>query len=426
MKLNYIGLIFLSVCVFSGCGIMETADLIKSEISKNSSEKKETVDNSEIKAETDSKPNQEISSEKSSSLELPVIIEKESAQESQDSLSGSKEVKPSHNNSQPQQPTQKDYFFDILPGEWNGFLGDGDTFCLTIASDMAFNYEYSNGLGAGEYSGIIIPAWIYRNEKTEVPDQLTFQVESGTDSAKGGSYAFGFTNLNGMLNMYLEPVIEGTREYDEEDTMFGILAFDGGFFLDRTIDESQSPFEDSPLKNETFYVKYWGGEYYTTNELWLERVEYDVSGKFFASQKNKAIKYKMSDPEFTLFDLDAQWQEVYIISTDADGNIRYMDPVDEYNLLRDHFETSIDEMWDILETEITEFNELVEQGFETFISQEMSEINGRICYDCLLGTTSWPDKYEKTFDIEACYSVDIVRRKVYKYDYESGLWSPAK
>ena len=426
MRFKYFCLICLSIAMLGGCEAREIANIIKNELADSSSEKIEEPVKSK---ESESAPAEEKKTEpekvSDSQRGLPAALQNK-AESDKKAETNSADIPSKNQEEPPDEPTQKAYFFEILPGEWNGYLGDMDIYCLTINPDLSFTYEYINGRGEGQYSGIVIPKWIYRNENREVPDQLTFEVESGTDSKKGGSFTLAFTELDDIWSMYFEPATDGTREYDNEDTMFGILTHSGGFFLERMIEQSQSPFNDTPLKNETFYVKFWGGEYYTTNELWLERVEYDINGKFFVSKKNIAIKYKMSDPDLTLFDLDLEWQEIYIISTDAGGHILYIDTIDEYNLESDCFEAGVDEIWDILKTEITEFNEFTEQGYETFISREMSEINGRICYDCLVGTTSWPDKYEKVFDIEACYSIDVVLRKVYKYDYESATWSPAK
>ena len=420
MKIKRLCLGLISLVLLGGCS---SAKLLNSANNNQIKSALENLKEKQAESEKAVEPEKSVDAESKAEPESPVSSQRNlpAAVNSTDTVKQG-EIPLKNENPKPEGPTQKDYFFELLPGEWNGYIGDGDVFRLSVAPDMTFNYQYSNGLGEGEYSGVVIPEWIYRNDKTSAPDQLIFEVESGSDSAKGGCFALDFTDLQGMLHMYLEPVKAGSREYDDEDTMFGILALDGGFFLSRNVEIS--PINDIPLKGETFYAKYWGGEYYTTNELWLERVEYDVNGKFFVSKKNIAIKYKMSDPSLTLFDLDVEWQAVYLIDTDSNGNILYIASVDEgeFILTRSHFEASVDEIWDILENETTEFNELINQGFESYISQEFSEIDGRICYDCLVGTTSWPDKYEKVFDIEAHFSVDVVMRKAYKYDDGSQSW----
>ena len=317
--------------------------------------------------------------------------------------------------------TQKDYFFELLPGEWNGYVGDNDFYLLTISPDLTFTYEYENGLGSGEYSGTIIPKWFWRNENRDVPDQLVFEVEEGSDSAGGGSFALSFRELNSQLNMNLERVKLGTREPEVRETMFNGLIFENGFTLSRWA--SKVLLTDEPVKNGYFLVKFLGGDY-STNELWLERVEYDVNGKFFVSKKNIAVKYKMLDKSESLWDMDVHFDAYYMITTDFNGEIYYIEAADKDLLERDYFESSVPDIWDILRAEAEEFNKLVAQGFESVISQESTEINGRICYDCLVGTTSQTDPSEKVFDIEARYSVDVVMRKVYKYDSAKDSWAP--
>ena len=324
---------------------------------------------------------------------------------------------------------------EYLVGEWWYDTGCIDDFLCHMVIDEELGVSlsfinYGTDEDRGTYEGQISLDWIFV-EEPKAPDLICIDLGEYETQYPGGDYCFTH-----------QTIYEGKRAMSwyfmgNGDSVFGLLDEDGFGFPPTEILFTKHTGEESGLKprpNAEFYATFWGYSGFDDNAIWLDDLTqkepdytplYPWEMAHFENKTKESVAYTLQPgvlvgiEEYLLIR-----GNVYLVRTDAYGEIYYMADAD-YDALSGEYDDTVPEwlkehLCTIL-SEVVEVQEYLDMGMSLLVTDDEELINGKWCNIVRLGTDHGEHFVsEFTYAVYADFSQNEI--EIYHYDPFSDSW----